>query len=250
MSCSGGTDCRKLIRSLLRPRRRIVIDRSRTVGRASAASARAWSRNGPSLRATGFEASTSGSRSSSAARRLTKVVLARRMNGGSRPIDSASATFWSPSARVVVFRLPISAARSSRRSATVVTSLRAVDQEPLQHRRVAGQLAEQPARGRQRRVQVLEADVRLLAPRPWNWRGLVLEERLQALARLRIERVEQLVQVNRGRRLVRADLAAVVDLLRPVRRAASGRCSGWRSPTVRTAGSSPGCRRAAAGGRP
>ena len=56
-------------------------------------------------------------------RRSTNVVLARRMNGGSRPIDSASAAFWLPSARVVSFRFPIRAARSSRRSASAVTIL-------------------------------------------------------------------------------------------------------------------------------
>jgi hypothetical protein len=45
------------------------------------------------------------------------------MKGGSRPIDSASASFWLPSARVVSFRFPISPARSSRRSASAVTIL-------------------------------------------------------------------------------------------------------------------------------
>ena len=122
MFSSAGTEWKKSMRSLFRPWWRMAIDRSRTVGPASWASARAWSRNGPSLRATGLEALTSGSRSSSAERRFTKVVLARRMNGGNRPIDSASAAFWSPNARVVVFKLPISPARSSRRSAIVVTS--------------------------------------------------------------------------------------------------------------------------------
>ena len=43
------------------------------------------------------------------------------MNGGSSPIDSASASFWLPSARVVALRFPTRPARSSRRSATVVT---------------------------------------------------------------------------------------------------------------------------------
>ncbi len=96
--------------------------RSRTVGSASAAKARASLRNGPSCLATGSEASTSGSTSLSALRRFTKVVLARRMKGGSCSIESASASFWSPSARVVSFRFPIRPARSSRRSATAVTS--------------------------------------------------------------------------------------------------------------------------------
>jgi len=43
------------------------------------------------------------------------------MNGGSSPIDSASASFWLPSARVVRFAFPTSAASSVRRSASVVT---------------------------------------------------------------------------------------------------------------------------------
>ena len=61
MSASGGIDPNRSIRSLARPGRRIVADRSRTVGLASAANARAWSRKGPSRLATGFDASTNGS---------------------------------------------------------------------------------------------------------------------------------------------------------------------------------------------
>ena len=86
------------------------------------ANVRADSRNGPSRRATGALASTSGSTSSRAARRFTKVVLARRMKAGSRLSDSASASFWLPSARVVRFAFPTRAASSVRRSASVVTS--------------------------------------------------------------------------------------------------------------------------------
>ena len=50
------------------------------------------------------------------------MVFAVRMKSGNRAIASASASFSFPSARVVALRFPISAARSSRRSASVVTS--------------------------------------------------------------------------------------------------------------------------------
>ena len=121
ISASGGNECSRSIRSFEPPLRRIVMLRSRTVGSASAAKARACERKGCRRFATGFEASTSGSTSSRVERRSTNVVLARRMNGGRRPIDSASASFWLPSARVVSLRFPIRPARSSRRSARAVT---------------------------------------------------------------------------------------------------------------------------------
>ena len=50
-------------------------------------------------------------------------MLARRMNGGSCSIESASAACSSPIAVVVVARLSTSPERSSWRSATSVTSL-------------------------------------------------------------------------------------------------------------------------------
>ena len=50
-------------------------------------------------------------------------MLARRMNGGSCPIASASAACSEPIAVVVVARLSTRPERSSRRSATSVTSL-------------------------------------------------------------------------------------------------------------------------------
>ena len=50
-------------------------------------------------------------------------MLARRMNGGSCSIDSASAACSEPIAVVVVARWSTRPARSSRRSATSVTSL-------------------------------------------------------------------------------------------------------------------------------
>ena len=75
--------------------------RSRIVGTASWAAARKSLKNGPSRSATGFEASTRGSRSSSVARRLTKVVFAWRMKSGSREIASFSAVDWLPIAPII-----------------------------------------------------------------------------------------------------------------------------------------------------
>ncbi len=122
MSASGVNVFVSSIRSLPAPSRRTTALRSRIVGRASLANGRSSSRNGCSFFATGFDASTSGSTSSSAARRFTNVEFDRRMKPGSCSIALASASFSSPIARVVSFRLPISAARWSRRSASAVTS--------------------------------------------------------------------------------------------------------------------------------
>ena len=74
----------------LRPGARMIAERSRTVGTASRAVARSSIRNGSSSFAAGRAATPSGWRSSSAARRLTNVVLALRRNGGSREIARAS----------------------------------------------------------------------------------------------------------------------------------------------------------------
>ena len=68
--------------------------RGRTA-RSSASTARSFG-------VTGRTSSISGSRSSSVARRLTNVVFARRMNGGSSPIASRSAPFSRPIAPKVV----------------------------------------------------------------------------------------------------------------------------------------------------
>jgi hypothetical protein len=105
------------------PGRRIVRDRSRIVGSPSRTNRRASSRNGPSRRTAGFEASTNGSTSSSVERRFTKVVFARRMNGGKRSIDSASADCCLPRAPKVEFRLRTTPVRSSRLDARVFTSV-------------------------------------------------------------------------------------------------------------------------------
>ena len=89
-----------------------MFDRSFSVGTELRASGRSCTSSFWSLGATGFESSTSGLRSSSALRRLTNVVLARRMKPGSCCSDEASGTRWAASASVVVARCWISALRS------------------------------------------------------------------------------------------------------------------------------------------
>ena len=126
--------------------------------------------------------------------------------------------------------------------------LGAVDEEALEHRRVAGQLVEEAAGGGERRVQVLEADVRLVAPCRATG-GRALEEALEGAPGLRVERVEELVEVDLGDGLVGVDQAAVRDLCRPCPAGASGRRSGWRGRTGRTGGSPRACRAGAASGR-
>src|SRR5260370_1437961 len=83
--------------------------------------------------------------------------------------------------------------------------------------RVGGQVAEQAARGGQCGIEVLNAGVGLLSA-AGELPGLPLEEALESLARPGVERVEQLVEVARGRGLVGPDLAAVGNRRRAVGR--------------------------------
>ena len=82
-----------------------------------------------------------------------------------------------------------------------------------EERRVAVELAEEPARRRQRRVQVVERQALLLGL-PDVLRGGVLEERLDRGPRRRVERVEQLVEVDRRGRLRLRDRPAALDRVR------------------------------------
>ena len=136
-----------------------VADRRHEVGRGGAEVAE--ERAEPI--ATGFEASTSGSRSSSVARRLTAVVLKLRMKSGSFASAVCQRRLLAGDrvhhpVEVPDQRGEVVAARGERAG-----ELRAVDDQLLERRRVAGQLGEGPPRGREERVQVLEALVGLLA---------------------------------------------------------------------------------------
>ena len=72
-------------------------------------------------RTIGLASSTSGSRSSSAERRLTNVVFALRITLGSRPADSPSASPLEVSALVVVARSRVRSASTPSRAETSVT---------------------------------------------------------------------------------------------------------------------------------
>jgi hypothetical protein len=91
-----------------------------------------------------------------------------------------------------------------------------VDDEALEDALVGGELLGQVAGGDEERAEVLGRLTRLLAL------AVVLvaeaaDDVLEALAGLRVERVEERVEVDRRGRVVRLDLAAVVDLLGVVR---------------------------------
>jgi hypothetical protein len=90
--------------------------------------------------------------------------------------------------------------------------------EALQQRRVDVDLLEQSVRGRQRRVEVRPARARLGAAARIDV-VLPADEAAQGLARLRVEGVEELVEIDRGRRLALADDA--------VRRDRRGVVAGW-----------------------
>jgi hypothetical protein len=82
-----------------------------------AARLKAWKKGG-SFSATGFDAFTSGSRSSRVALRLTKVVFAWRMKSGKRTRASFSAEDWLAIAPIIKFALWMSSEMSFDRSAS------------------------------------------------------------------------------------------------------------------------------------
>ena len=210
MSRSAGWLLVRSIRSLAGPGAFSSALRSLNVGRASCASGRSSARNGRSFLATGLESSTSGSRSSSAARRFRNVVFARRRNGGSCSTESASSCWREPIALVVVARWSTRPARSSLRSARSVTRL-----EDETTKRSSSRESELSSRNSREDacsdgIQVQQAGVELVAAQPVLVGG-ALDDGLEVLARLRVERVEDLVEVDRRRRVVLVDHAAVGD---------------------------------------
>jgi hypothetical protein len=96
--------------------------------------------------------------------------------------------------------------------AVVLALLR--DEAPERHA-VEHQLARDARARRERRVEVLERGVRLGGLAVVLLRS-ALDDVLKTLARLRVERVEELVEVDRRLGLVGSDLAAAVDLRRAV----------------------------------
>ena len=95
--------------------------------------------------------------------------------------------------------------------------LRRGDDEALEQRGVAVELAEQPTGGGERRVEVGDALVELLAL-ALDLVGRAVDHALQRLARLRVEGVEDLVEVDGGGRRVLLDHALVGDPLGALRR--------------------------------
>ena len=124
--------------------------------------------------------------------------------------------------------------------------LRGVDEEARQRALVLGDLAGQHARGRQHRVEVLGRLRWPRSPLPSYCVGEALDDVLQVAARLLVERVEELVEVDDRRRRVAVAASRRRRARAWSRARASARCSGWRCPTARSRGSSPGCPRAAA----
>ena len=233
-------------RSLSAPRRRHelaqVADR-RAARRARAGAARAGTGRGPSSRAWTRRPARRGRRASRAGSRTSCWRAAASSAAARAP--AASATFSWPIAR----RRRVGVADEV---GEVVAALgdggdraRGVDDEVGQRALVLGELVDEPARGREERVEVLGRLGRLRAL-ALVLRGEALDDALQVLARVRVERVEDLVEVDdvggrADRRASRRRRAPSPSWAR-----ASARCSGWRCPTARSGGSRPGCPRAAA----
>ena len=164
----------------------------------------------------GFDTSTSRSRSSSVERRFTNVVLALRRVSGRSSSALSSAALSAPIAPKAVFALLTRSARSSRRSAIAVT---ASEVSVTKRSRTFWSSASSRVRSLpldEERAEVLGRLARLLAL------AVVLvaeasDDVPETLARAVVERVEERVDVHRRRRLVSADLPAVIDLAAVVR---------------------------------
>ena len=204
-------------RSLSAPLRVTSLRRSRIVGREAATSGRSSRRNGASRFVAGLDSATSTSRSSSVARRFTNVVLARRSVVGSSPSARASATFSWPIAAAVAFVLPTRSARSSRRSATAVTA-----REELTMNSVSVPSSWVSWLTRRREVErnglKYSADSAACRALALVLRGEALDDALEVLARVRVERVEELVEVDDVGGRADGERRAVVERLRRVRR--------------------------------
>ena len=196
------------VRSLPAPLRCTSVFRSATVGRASCTSGRSWLRKRARSLVAGLDAATRTSRSSSVARRLTKVVLALRRVPGS-------------SSRRLVERRVLVRDRRRRRVGVgdevgEVASARGqragrlgrVDQEAVERLLIGDELVHQPSRRAQRGVEVLRGrvglDAAIVVPR-----RAALDDVLQRLARLGVQRVEELVEIDDRRRLVGPQRGAV-----------------------------------------
>ena len=105
---------------------------------------------------------TTGVRSSSAARRLTKVVFAWRSVGGNATSERSSAWFWLAIAPSAWFAFVVSADEVVAALGDRAQRPGALDQELAERPAVAGQLGEQPPGRRQRRGEVLVALLRAL----------------------------------------------------------------------------------------
>ena len=174
--------------------------RSSGARRARAGAARA--RNGARSFVAGLEAATSTSRSSSVARRFTNVVFALRSVSGSSPSAWASDAFSSPIAAAVVFAFETRSARSPRRAASALTVRDEFRRKRVERVLVADDLVDERARRRQRRVEVLRRLRWPARPRPTYQRALPWTNCWRRGARRRVERVEELVEVDDRRRRV------------------------------------------------
>ncbi len=214
-----------------RPGRSSSAPRSRSVGRASLASGRSWARNGRSAFATGLES------------RDQRVEVVQRRAQVDEGRVRAAHEARQPADRLAQRRLLVPEGVRGRLQVVdqgrevrlalgeVGDELRGGDDEVLEQAVVAVELAEEAARRRQRRVEVQQAlAVRVAVAAVLARRAA--DDVAQRRTRRRIERVEELVEIDRrgGGRL--RDRRAVRQVGRRVRRRAAGPGSGWRRPTA------------------
>ena len=171
--------------------------------------------------------------STSAPRRLTNVLLPSWRTSGKAASARSKDSFSAAIARANVLPLATSAERSSRRSAIALVARAPCTTKSVKvfWSRPSSCITRVKLPSDGPRYLKVSLEVLALADVPARES---LERLLQSLAGLRIERVEQLVEVDRVRRLVGPEDAALVDLGRVVRARGAARCSGWRPRAERT----------------
>ena len=198
--CSAGILRVASTRSLSGPSRRTSVRRSRIVGREAATSGRSSRRNGASSlrRRLGLgdeHVEVVERRAQVDERRVRAPQRRRQQTERARERD----VLVRRSRAAVAFVLPTRSARSSRFSASAVTR-----REESTRKRV--RLSSSSVTSPTSRRDVDRNGLKYFAaspaspPLPRNWRGEALDDVLEVAARLRVERVEELVEVDDGRR--------------------------------------------------
>ena len=194
-----GSAASSSLASFALPGLRTVRRRFLKTGTALETTGRSSARNGARFLVAGFAVSTSGSRSSSAARRLTNVVLAWRKTGGSCCSVWSKATFWLAIAWKALVALEMPLVSCVVAAGDRGRELRRADDEAFEEVLVGVQFADEGVGPVEARAEVFVGEVGV-GPAAGVDRGAALDELFEAAADFGREGVEELVEVGGRRR--------------------------------------------------